>query len=119
MSVVSIFCLLVPHNSSVEHAEPLRRNPRALDPFGKTDEREPLTNAVRSDSAVIGGVIAVVIFIIFCIVAIMSRFLYQHKQTHRSSQTKEKEYPEHLDSSFKTDVDLQHTVTECKREYFI
>lgn len=26
-----------------------------LDPFGKTDEREPLTNAVRSDSAVIGG----------------------------------------------------------------
>nr|XP_028598567.1 contactin-associated protein-like 5 isoform X1 [Podarcis muralis] len=89
------------------------------DPFGKADEREPLTNAVRSDSAVIGGVIAVVIFIIFCIVAIMSRFLYQHKQTHRSSQTKEKEYPEHLDSSFKTDVDLQNTVSECKREYFI
>lgn len=27
----------------------------SLDPFGKTDEREPLTNAVRSDSAVIGG----------------------------------------------------------------
>ncbi|KYO18229.1 contactin-associated protein-like 2 isoform B [Alligator mississippiensis] len=89
------------------------------DPFGKTDEREPLTNAVRSDSAVIGGVIAVVIFIIFCIVAIMSRFLYQHKQTHRSNQAKEKEYPENLDRSFKTDIDLQNTVSECKREYFI
>ncbi|XP_020661098.3 contactin-associated protein-like 5 [Pogona vitticeps] len=89
------------------------------DPFGKDDEREPLTNAVRSDSAVIGGVIAVVIFIIFCIVAIMSRFLYQHKQTHRGSQTKEKEYPEHLESSFKRDIDLQNTVSECKREYFI
>nr|XP_060630142.1 contactin-associated protein-like 5 isoform X1 [Anolis sagrei ordinatus] len=89
------------------------------DPFGKVDEREPLTNAVRSDSAVIGGVIAVVIFIIFCIVAIMSRFLYQHKQTHRNNQTKEKEYPEHLESSFKADVDLQNTVSECKREYFI
>nr|XP_056717364.1 contactin-associated protein-like 5 [Euleptes europaea] len=89
------------------------------DPFGKADEKEPLTNAVRSDSAVIGGVIAVVIFIIFCIVAIMSRVFYQHKQTHRSSQTKEKEYPEHPDSSFKTDVDLRNTVTECKREYFI
>lgn len=25
------------------------------DPFGKTDEKEPLTNAVRSDSAIIGG----------------------------------------------------------------
>uniref|UniRef100_A0A8C2TQG6 Contactin associated protein family member 5 n=1 Tax=Coturnix japonica TaxID=93934 RepID=A0A8C2TQG6_COTJA len=89
------------------------------DPFGKTDEREPLTNAVRSDSAVIGGVIAVVIFIIFCIIAIMSRFLYQHKQAHRSSQTKEKEYPENLESSFKADIDLQNTVSECKREYFI
>uniref|UniRef100_A0A8C3M1T2 Contactin associated protein family member 5 n=1 Tax=Chrysolophus pictus TaxID=9089 RepID=A0A8C3M1T2_CHRPC len=89
------------------------------DPFGKTDEREPLTNAVRSDSAVIGGVIAVVIFTIFCIIAIMSRFLYQHKQAHRSSQTKEKEYPENLESSFKADTDLQNTVSECKREYFI
>uniref|UniRef100_A0A452HAQ6 Uncharacterized protein n=1 Tax=Gopherus agassizii TaxID=38772 RepID=A0A452HAQ6_9SAUR len=65
------------------------------------------------------GVIAVVIFIIFCVVAIMSRFLYQHKQAHRSSQAKEKEYAENLDSSFKTDIDLQNTVCECKREYFI
>ncbi|XP_073161131.1 contactin-associated protein-like 5 isoform X4 [Lepidochelys kempii] len=83
------------------------------DPFGKSDEREPLTNAIRSDSAVIGGVIAVVIFIIFCIVAIMSRFVYQHKQTHRSSQAKEREYAENLDSSFKTDIDLQNTARGC------
>ncbi|KAI4574885.1 hypothetical protein MJG53_002825 [Ovis ammon polii x Ovis aries] len=89
------------------------------DLFGKTDEREPLTNAVRSDSAVIGGVIAVVIFIIFSIIGIMSRFLYQHKQSHRTNQMKEKEYPENLDSSFRNDIDLQNTVSECKREYFI
>ncbi|KAM6466536.1 contactin-associated protein-like 5 [Liasis olivaceus] len=89
------------------------------DPFGKADDKEPLSNSVRSDSAFIGGVIAVVIFIIFSIVAIMSRVLYQHKQMHRSSQTKEKEYPEHLDHSFKTEVDLQNPVSECKREYFI
>ncbi|XP_059022582.1 contactin-associated protein-like 5 isoform X2 [Mustela lutreola] len=89
------------------------------DPFGKTDEREPLTNAVRSDSAVIGGVIAVVIFIIFSIIGIMTRFLYQHKQSHRTNQMKEKEYPENLDSSFRNDIDMQNTVSECKREYFI
>ncbi|XP_045059091.2 contactin-associated protein-like 5 isoform X1 [Desmodus rotundus] len=89
------------------------------DPFGKTDEREPLTNAVRSDSAVIGGVIAVVIFIIFSIVGIMTRFLYQHKQSHHNNQIKEKEYPANLDSSFRNDIDLQNTVNECKREYFI
>ncbi|XP_010635991.1 contactin-associated protein-like 5 isoform X1 [Fukomys damarensis] len=89
------------------------------DPFGKRDEREPLTNAVRSDSAVIGGVIAVVIFITFCVVGVMIRFLYQHKQSHRTNQMKEKEYPENLGSSFRNDIDLQNTVSECKREYFI
>lgn len=65
------------------------------------------------------GVIAVVIFIIFSIVGIMMRFLYRHKQTHRTNQIKEKEYPANLDSSFRNDIDLQNTVSECKREYFI
>ncbi|KAJ8782010.1 hypothetical protein J1605_010523 [Eschrichtius robustus] len=62
------------------------------DLFEKTDEREPLTNAVQSDSALIGGVIAVVIFIIFSIIGTMSRFLYHHKQSHPTNQMKEKEY---------------------------
>ncbi|KAM6179045.1 contactin-associated protein-like 5 isoform 2-T2 [Rhynchocyon petersi] len=89
------------------------------DSFGKTDEQDPLTNAVRSDSAIIGGVIAVVIFVIFCIIGIMTRFLYQYKQSHHPNQMKEKEYPDNLDNSFRNDIDLQHTVSECKREYFI
>ncbi|XP_029461074.1 contactin-associated protein-like 5 [Rhinatrema bivittatum] len=91
----------------------------SLDPFEKADEREPLTNAVRSDSAVIGGVIAVVIFIIFCVVAIMTKFLYQHKERHRKSQAKEKDYPENLDTSFRNEMDVQNPVSECKKEYFI
>ncbi|XP_075465882.1 contactin-associated protein-like 5 isoform X2 [Ascaphus truei] len=89
------------------------------DPYGKADDREPLTNAVRSDSAVIGGVIAVAIFIIFCIVAIMTKILYQHKETHRKSQPKEKEYPGNMDNSFRNEMDLQNAVSECKKEYFI
>ncbi|XP_057361410.1 contactin-associated protein-like 5 isoform X3 [Manis pentadactyla] len=93
--------------------------PSSSDPFGKTDEREPLTHAVRSDSAVIGGVIAVVIFLIFSVVGVMTRFLYQHKQSHRTSQMEEKDYAENVGSSFRNDIDLQNTVSECKREYFI
>ncbi|KAM4698233.1 contactin-associated protein-like 5 [Rhinophrynus dorsalis] len=89
------------------------------DPFGKADDREPLTNAVRSDSAVIGGVIAVTIFIIFCIVAIMTKILYRHKEKHRKSQPKEKEYPGTMENSYRNDMDLQNTVSECKKEYFI
>ncbi|XP_060227590.1 contactin-associated protein like 5-1-like isoform X2 [Meriones unguiculatus] len=89
------------------------------DLLGKADEHEPFTNAVRSDSAVIGGVIAVVTFITFCVIGIMTRFLYQHKQSHGTNQMKEKEYPENLDSSFRNEIDLQNTASECKREYFI
>ena len=65
------------------------------------------------------GVIAVVTFITFCVIGIMTRFLYQHKQSHRTNQMKEKEYPETLDNSFRNDIDLQNTASECKREYFI
>nr|XP_034369084.1 contactin-associated protein like 5-3 isoform X3 [Arvicanthis niloticus] len=88
------------------------------DPFGKRDEHDPLTNAVRSDSAVIGGVIAVVTFITFCVIGIMTHFLYQHKQSLRTSHTK-KEYPGNLDSSFRNNIDLENTTSKCKREYFI
>uniref|UniRef100_A0A8D1BD00 Contactin-associated protein-like 3 n=1 Tax=Sus scrofa TaxID=9823 RepID=A0A8D1BD00_PIG len=45
---------------------------------GPTDEGEPLVNVDRSDSAVIGGVIAVVIFILLCITAIAIR-VYQQR----------------------------------------
>ncbi|KAG9477540.1 hypothetical protein GDO78_002767, partial [Eleutherodactylus coqui] len=89
------------------------------DPFGKTDDREPLTNEMRSGPAVIGGVIAVTIFIIFCIVAIMTKIIYQHKKTHGKSQSKEKEYPDSMDYPFRNEMDLQNTVSECKKEYFI
>ncbi|KAM4626900.1 contactin-associated protein-like 5 [Discoglossus pictus] len=89
------------------------------DAMGKVDGREPLTNEVRSDSAVIGGVIAVTIFIIFCIVAIITKMIYRHKETHRKSQPKEKEYPRNINNSFRNERDLQNTVSECKKEYFI
>uniref|UniRef100_A0A1B0GWV0 Contactin associated protein-like 5A n=1 Tax=Rattus norvegicus TaxID=10116 RepID=A0A1B0GWV0_RAT len=91
----------------------------SLEPIGKRDEQEPLTNTVQSDSAVIGGIIAVVTFVTFCVIGIMICFLYQHKQSHRTNQTKEKEYPETLSNSFRNVIDLQNTASECKREYFI
>lgn len=59
------------------------------------------------------------IFIVFCIVAIMTKILYQHKKTHGKSQSKEKEYPGSMDYPFRNELDLQNTVSECKKEYFI
>ncbi|XP_058520148.1 contactin-associated protein-like 5 [Ochotona princeps] len=88
------------------------------DHFGKADEQEPLTNAVRSDSAVIGGVIALVVFVILCSTGVMIHFLHQHKKSHRTRQMK-KEYPENLDSSFRNEIVVQNTAKECKRDYFM
>ncbi|GAB1285337.1 Contactin-associated protein-like 5-2 [Apodemus speciosus] len=88
------------------------------DSSGNTDDHESLTNAGKSDSAIIGGVIAVGTFITFCVIGIMTHFLYQHKQSHSTNQMK-KEYPENLDSSIRNEIDLQNTAPECKQEYFI
>ncbi|KAL1774815.1 contactin-associated protein-like 5 [Sigmodon hispidus] len=55
------------------------------------------------------GVIAVVTFITFCVIGIMTYFLYQHKQSQHTSQKKEKDYPENLDTYFRNDIDLQNT----------
>ncbi|XP_068102231.1 contactin-associated protein-like 5 isoform X2 [Hyperolius riggenbachi] len=89
------------------------------DPFGNTDDREPLKNEIKSGPVVIGGVIAITIVIVFCIVAIMIKILYQHRKTHGKSQRREKEYPSPMDYSFRHDMDLQNAVGECKKEYFI
>nr|DBA19595.1 TPA: hypothetical protein GDO54_015400 [Pyxicephalus adspersus] len=89
------------------------------DPFGNSDDREPLTNEMRSAPVVIGGVIAITIFIIFCIVAIMTKIVYRHKKTLSKSQNREKEYTGTTDFSFRNEMDLQNTVSECKKEYFI
>ncbi|XP_073490537.1 contactin-associated protein-like 5 isoform X1 [Aquarana catesbeiana] len=89
------------------------------DTFGNTDDREPLTNEMKSGPVVIGGVIAITIFIIFCIAAIMIKIVYRHKKRHSKSQTREKEYPVTTDYSFRNEMDLQNTVSECKKEYFI
>ncbi|GAB1301266.1 Contactin-associated protein like 5-1 [Apodemus speciosus] len=91
----------------------------STDPFGTRDEHELFTHTVQSDSTVIGGVIAVVTFVSFCVIGIMIHFLYQHKQSHHGSQTKEKECPEGLNSSFINGIDLQNKTSQCKQEYFI
>ncbi|XP_072881480.1 contactin-associated protein-like 5 isoform X2 [Hemitrygon akajei] len=87
------------------------------DHSGAIDVGEPLKNSVRSDSAVIGGVIAVVIFVTLCITAIMGRLLYKHKGTYRTNETKEVEYAETADATLRTNAN--DCVSESTKEYFI
>uniref|UniRef100_A0A2K6L1E9 Contactin associated protein like 3 n=1 Tax=Rhinopithecus bieti TaxID=61621 RepID=A0A2K6L1E9_RHIBE len=54
---------------------------------GPADEGEPLVNADRRGSAVIGGVIAVVIFILLCITAIAMR-IHQQRKLRKENESK-------------------------------
>ncbi|KAM4628786.1 contactin-associated protein-like 5 [Polymixia lowei] len=90
------------------------------DQSGSVGPGEPLVNAVRSESALIGGVIAVVIFATVSALAIMARFLYRRKETYRNQEVKAvqptsspPEFP------FSSQADSQNISSENPNEYFI
>ncbi|MGH0137107.1 UNVERIFIED_CONTAM: hypothetical protein FKN15_062860 [Acipenser sinensis] len=67
----------------------------------------------------LSGIIAVVIFITVCVIAIMTRFLYQHRKGHQTGTEKDKEHRENLEYSLRNHTDLHDSVSESKKEYFI
>ncbi|KAM7409799.1 hypothetical protein PAMA_001340 [Pampus argenteus] len=69
-----------PYAAETTHS--LSDQPASVDPG------QPLVNAIRSDSALIGGVIAVVIFLIVSALAIMARFICSRKETYRNQEVK-------------------------------
>ncbi|XP_076876738.1 LOW QUALITY PROTEIN: contactin-associated protein-like 5 [Brachyhypopomus gauderio] len=90
-----------------------------LDPFGTVGTGEPVVNAISSDSALIGGVIAVVIFVILAALAIMARFLYRRKdpcQTQVAEGVKAEDSPE---TFFSNDPTSQGVINDNQKEYFI
>ncbi|XP_048390046.1 contactin-associated protein-like 5 isoform X2 [Stegostoma tigrinum] len=84
-----------------------------------TEEERPLQNAFRSDSAVIGGVIAIVIFVILCIFAITGHLLYRNKGNYQNNEPKRTEYAESTDTALKNHANYQDSVCESRKEYFI
>ncbi|XP_037654242.1 contactin-associated protein-like 3 [Choloepus didactylus] len=73
----------VPGSSPRELTWPL---PGSTGRSGPTEEGEPLKDAGGSDSAVIGGVIAVVIFIMLCITAIAIH-IYQQRKLYKENES--------------------------------
>ncbi|KAG8518684.1 Contactin-associated protein-like 4, partial [Galemys pyrenaicus] len=87
------------------------------DHSGTRDDREPLANAIRSDSAVIGGLIAVAIFILLCITAIAVR-IYQQKRLYKRNEAKRSENVDSAEAVLKSELNIQNTVSENQKEYF-
>ncbi|XP_037228520.1 contactin-associated protein-like 4 [Falco rusticolus] len=87
------------------------------DHSGPIDEGEPLANAIRSDSAIIGGVIAVVIFILLCITVIAVR-IYKKKGIYSKNEAKGSENEDSAESALKSELSMQNTANENQKEYF-
>ncbi|XP_024591420.1 contactin-associated protein-like 4 isoform X7 [Neophocaena asiaeorientalis asiaeorientalis] len=87
------------------------------DHSGTRDDREPVTNTIKSDSAVIGGLIAVVIFILLCITAIAVR-IYQQKRLYRRNEAKRSENVDSAEAVLKSELNTQNAVSENQKEYF-
>ncbi|XP_068383616.1 contactin-associated protein-like 4 isoform X6 [Eschrichtius robustus] len=87
------------------------------DHSGTRDDREPVTNTIKSDSAVIGGLIAVVIFILLCIAAI-AVCIYQQKRLYRRDEAKRSENVASAEAVLKSELNIQNAVSENQKEYF-
>uniref|UniRef100_A0A1A8LCZ9 Contactin associated protein-like 5a n=1 Tax=Nothobranchius pienaari TaxID=704102 RepID=A0A1A8LCZ9_9TELE len=83
------------------------------------DAGQPLVNAIRSDSALIGGVIAVVIFITMCAFAIMARFICVRKETFRNQEVKSSQPEDDHEFPFSSQADSLSVPSENQKEFFI
>ncbi|XP_039995159.1 contactin-associated protein-like 4 [Xiphias gladius] len=86
---------------------------------GSVGTGQPLVNAIRRDSAVIGGVIAVVIFVTVSALAIMARFLYRRKGMCQSQGKKTVKPDDSPEIPFSSQTSSHNGPSENRREYFI
>ncbi|XP_062868407.1 contactin-associated protein-like 5 [Trichomycterus rosablanca] len=85
----------------------------SVDESSKTDRgKAPLTKAEQNDSALIGGVVAAVVFTTLCVLAVLIRILYQHRKTQAPSTMAAKNQRPSLDLD-------PHKASHVRKEYFI
>ncbi|XP_035250690.1 glycophorin-C-like isoform X2 [Anguilla anguilla] len=70
-------------------------------------------------NAVLVGVIVAVILVLFCLVAVLLRYIYRHKGTYHTNEAKGTELAEDADAALKRDPVLQESVDDGNKEYFI
>uniref|UniRef100_A0A673BZ92 Contactin associated protein like 3 n=1 Tax=Sphaeramia orbicularis TaxID=375764 RepID=A0A673BZ92_9TELE len=79
----------------------------------------PLVNAIRSDSALIGGVIAVVIFVTVSALAIVARLLYRRKWMCQNQDVKTVKPEDSPELPFSSQNNSHNGPSENQKEYFI
>ncbi|XP_061580092.1 contactin-associated protein-like 5 [Cololabis saira] len=84
------------------------------------EDKEQRSGSTQKDLAVIAGVVTAVVFIAVCVLAVISRLLYQHRRAQRSSAGAMKE--EHTHSTYtdyRTELHLHNSIRESVKEYYI
>nr|XP_061795439.1 contactin-associated protein-like 4 [Nerophis lumbriciformis] len=120
------------HSLNVDISGPLVRSkcgsPGASDPYAEYDtphlsgpsgSGQPLVNAMRTDSALIGGVIAVIIFVTVAVLAVAAKVLYRRKETYRNQEVKGSQREESQDLASEHQTDCQNASRQNPKEYFI
>uniref|UniRef100_A0AAV2JJW8 Contactin-associated protein-like 4 n=1 Tax=Knipowitschia caucasica TaxID=637954 RepID=A0AAV2JJW8_KNICA len=86
---------------------------------GSVEMGQPLVNTVKKDSALIGGVIALVIFVTLSASAIIARFLYRRKWMCRSEDAKTVKPDDCPELPFSSHNSQSTGSSENQKEYFI
>ncbi|XP_021452980.1 contactin-associated protein-like 5 isoform X1 [Oncorhynchus mykiss] len=105
-SLVSVRGHLVESNCGVL-ADSTTSHPLSDQAAKANKDKEQQGNDTRHDSAVIGGVVTAVVFITLCVVVVMTRFLYQHRQAQRDASIKEKEHRHNLETAYRREAAYQ------------
>uniref|UniRef100_A0A8D0WI18 Neurexin/syndecan/glycophorin C domain-containing protein n=1 Tax=Sus scrofa TaxID=9823 RepID=A0A8D0WI18_PIG len=81
---------------------------------------QAIRNGVNRNSAIIGGVIAVVIFTILCTLVFLIRYMFRHKGTYHTNEAKGAESAESADAAImNNDPNFTETIDESKKEWLI
>ncbi|XP_065146747.1 cell adhesion molecule 2a isoform X2 [Paramisgurnus dabryanus] len=88
-----------------KHLKPAITDPNAL------EQRGP-------DHALIGGVVAVVVFVTLCLIIVLGRYLARHKGTYLTNEAKGADDAPDADTAI-INADGNHAHAEEKKEYFI
>uniref|UniRef100_A0A3Q1CBZ2 Contactin associated protein 2 n=1 Tax=Amphiprion ocellaris TaxID=80972 RepID=A0A3Q1CBZ2_AMPOC len=84
------------------------------------NEERVIPDGVNRDSAIIGGIIAVVIFTILCTLVFLIRYMFRHKGTYHTNEAKGsgESAAESADTAI-IGTDNPETIDESKKEWFI
>ncbi|XP_077125246.1 contactin-associated protein-like 2 [Ranitomeya variabilis] len=84
------------------------------------NEGQAITDGVNRNSAIIGGIIAVVIFTILCTLVFLIRYMFRHKGTYHTNEAKGAESADNADAAIiNNDPNFTETIDESKKEWLI